>query len=140
MADPRPRLACRWIPRWWRIPVTTRARFVGRLAVVPAPGIRAVVHTVRIPRGACPVSGNPLSGTLTLQYTPSGYTIEVVSLAAAMRWACSGSASAPRSVEDLAAWAAREAAVAVGVRVVAVVDVVVRPGRQRLRVEAACSP
>lgn len=119
--------------RLCRVPVTARSRPAGAfLRTVDGAGISEVVHVLQVPRGACPVSGNPLSGTLTLTYTPAGRTIEVVSLFDAIAWACSGAPGAPRSVEELATWAAAESSAAVGGPVTLTADLLLRPGQQRL--------
>jgi hypothetical protein len=124
-----------------RIPVTRRARPSGaRLCVVPSHGAAHIEHVLTVSRGACPVSGNPLGGTLSIAYTPSGEALEVVSVHASLAWACAGGPGAPRSVEELASWVAREAAAAVRAPVVVTLDLLVRPGRQRLRVRAEASP
>lgn len=126
-----------FLRRLLRVPVTRRSAPAGvLLRTVDAHGVAEVAHVLSVPPGACPVSGNPLSGTLTLRYQPGAVVVEVVTLHAALAWACSGAPGAPRSVEALAGWAAREVSGAVGVPVVAVVDLVVRPGRQRLTVTA----
>ena len=63
-----------------RIPVTRQARPTPtRLAVVHAYGASGTVHELAVPRGACPVSGNPLSGTLRVEYTAT-VSVEVVTL------------------------------------------------------------
>ncbi|MEK7381665.1 MAG: hypothetical protein AAB262_00070 [Elusimicrobiota bacterium] len=90
----------------FRVPITVRSQPAGVLRTVAAVGIAEVQHVLQVPRGACPVSGNPLSGTLTLTYQPAGRAIEVVSLHDALAWACSAAPGAPRSVEELAGWAA----------------------------------
>jgi hypothetical protein len=122
-----------------RVPVTLRSRAAGSagLRVVVAHHVTRIDHVLRVPHGACPVSRNPIGGTLTLGYVPAGSALEVVSLHAALAWACSGQPGAPRSAEELAAWAARESAKALGVPVVATLDLTLRPGRQRLCVQAS---
>jgi hypothetical protein len=122
---------------WFRIPVTRRSASVDAslLRTLPAEGVARVEHVLRVPRGACPVSGNPLSGSLTISYDPAGLVLEVVSLDHALRWACSGAPGAPRSAEALAAWAATTARPAVGVPVRVRLDLTLRPGGQRLVVE-----
>ena len=123
--------------RLFAIPVTSRSSFAGGcLRSVPSHGASEVVHVLAVPPGACPVSGNPLSGTLTLRYQPAAVVIEVVTLHEALGLACSAAPGAPRSVEALASWAAKEASTAVGVPVIATLDLIVRPGRQRLTVTA----
>lgn len=127
----------RLLRRLFAIPVTSRSSSAGGcLRSVPSHGVSEVVHVLTVPPGACPVSGNPINGTLTLRYQPAGVVIEVVTLHAALAWACSAAPGAPRSVEALAAWAAKEASTTVGVPVVATLDLIVRPGRQRLAVTA----
>ncbi len=125
--------------RLFRVPVTTRSRPTGAiLRTVDATGTAEVLHTLHVPRGACPVSGNPLSGTITVSYHPIFCSLEAVSLHDALLWACSRAPTAPRSVESLATWMAGEAARAVGVPVVVDLDLIIRPGHQRLRVVAKC--
>lgn len=125
--------AGRALRRLLRVPVTRRATTATpHLSTVDAHGVSTVRHVLRVPPGACPVSGNPLSGTISIEYAPSGKAIEVVTLHDALLWACSGVGAAPRSVEELAAWMAGQASAAVGCPCVVVLDLLVRPGRQRL--------
>jgi hypothetical protein len=128
--------------RLLRVPLTRRSAAVAdsHLRVVSSYGAARVEHVLHVPRGACPVSGNPLSGTLSIAYTPTAQVLEVVSLFNALQWACSGTAGAPRSVEELAAWFARQCASAVGAPVIVALDLVVRPGRQALRVRSEAQP
>lgn len=120
-----------------RIPITVRSRPAGALLhTVASFGVGNVVHELPAPRGACPVSGNPLSGTVRISYDPADRTLEVVALLDTLRWAASGADGAPRSVEAMAVWLAKESAGAVGVRVAVVLDFIVRPGRQRLIVSS----
>lgn len=84
------------IRRLRRVPVTFRSKPSGALLrTVEAFGANQVTHVLDVPRGACPVSGNPLSGTLTLSYQPTDRVIEVVTLHAVLRWACSGGDAPP---------------------------------------------
>lgn len=137
-------LARRWaaakdeVTRLKRVPVTVRSRPAGALLrTVESFGVASVVHELRAPRGACPVSGNPLSGTVRISYAPVGCVLEVVALLDALAWAASGADGAPRSVEAMAHRLAAECGAAVGVPVVVVLDLVIRPGRQRLVVTAS---
>jgi hypothetical protein len=125
--------------RLLRVPVTLRSRVAGSagLRVVAAHHVSRIDHVLRVPRGACPVSRNPIGGTLAISYMPAGSALEVVSLHNALVWACSGGAGAPRSAEELSAWAARESAKALGVPVTVTLDLTLRPGRQRLCVQAS---
>lgn len=120
----------------WNPVVTKRARSSGALSVVAASGVSRVSHVVRIPSGACPVSGNPVLGWLRMDYAPADVTVEVVSLLWAVEWACSGAPGAPSSVEALAAWAAGAGRAATGVETVVTATVIVRPGWQVLTCEA----
>lgn len=122
----------------WRPTVTRRAtRTYGgaHIFVVPATGIALVRHTLPAPRGACPVSRNPVGGTVQISYVPKDTSLEVVSLQSALGWACARNPGAPQSVEQLARWLATEANLALGVQVRVVVDLQVRPGPQQLLVE-----
>lgn len=125
-----------------RIPITTRSiRADGcRVAGVPAHGARVVTHELPVRPGACPVSRNPLRGTLRICYAPAGLVAEVVTLFDAWAWAQSGADAAPKSAEQLAAWIGSEVATAVEVRVRAELDIVVNPGEQRLLVVFLAGP
>lgn len=117
------------------------------LNLVASHGVRHVKHTLWVPRGACPVSGNPLLGLCTVVYYPGEHAIEVASLRRALHWACTSRASgAPRSAEALAAWLARTVQQALNrgpdtlpeladgyVRL----DLLIRPGFQVLTVQQA---
>lgn len=113
--------------------VTNRAmRTETRVSVLPTSGCARAVHVLPIPRGACPVSGNPVAGVAVVRYTGAACVAEVVTLLAALRWGCSGEDGAPRSVEELAAWFSQEVSAAVGVAASCSVWVLVRPGPQLL--------
>lgn len=119
------------------VPVTVRAEEPSsggsRIWTVPAFCATEVKHVLPVPRGACPVSGNPLSGTASVTYCPDEHTLEVVSLLNALTWACSSRApGSPKSVEELADWLADQAFHAVNVAVTVELDLQVRPGPQRL--------
>ncbi len=123
------------------VPMTRRSTAAGEhLRVVQAFDAGRVEHVLAVPKGACPVSGNPLSGTLSLTYAPksgpSGGVLEAVSLYDTLNWACSGVPGAPRSVEELARFMARAASAALDVPVEARLDLVIRPGSQRLIVRS----
>lgn len=120
-----------------RVPVTSRSRAVPgcRLRVVDSFGVSEVSHVLDVPRGACPVSRNPIDGTATITYKPVGASVEVVSLHAAMAWACGRNPGAPNSVEQLATWLATETATATAATVSVRLDLLVRP-HQRLAVVA----
>lgn len=124
------------------IPVTRMAaRTAGRrILTVPAHRSGRIRHILPAPAGACPISGNPLSGSVTLAYRPAGVALEVVSLAAALAWATGRNEGAPRSVEELAAWLAEEACAVLGVPVAVRLDLTVNPGPQRLVVDHAILP
>jgi hypothetical protein len=116
------------------IPITSQAVAIPgtRIRLVPSHGARHVTHELPMPVAACPVSRNPLSGTVRVEYSRALGALEVVSLHDALAWACSGDPDAPRSVESLADWLARECRIAVGVPVTVTLDLVVNPGPQRL--------
>lgn len=121
------------------IPVTTTATSTPgrRLQTVPAHGATRIRHALPAPAGACPVSHNPLSGTVTISYRPAGAALEVVSLANALAWASGRNDGAPRSVEQLAAWLAEEARAVLGVPVAVRLDLIINPGPQRIVVDHA---
>ena len=86
------------------------------------------------------MSGNPLQGTASIRYAPSDKVVEVVSLHEALLWACSGAPGAPRSAEELAGWLSHETSSAVGVPASVVLDLLLRPGQQRLIVTHRSEP
>lgn len=120
------------------IPITTTASQADgtRLHTVKAHDVALVRHELPIPVGACPVSRNPESGTVAIEYRPDRVVAEVVSLHDALAWACSGHQDAPRSVEALAMWLCDQLHRACGVAVRVRLDLQVRPGPQRLVVDA----
>ena len=124
------------------IPITTRAEHQpgSRIATVDASGCGKIRHVLPVVPGACPISKNPLSGTASVLYHPSGRALEAVSFFDALRWAMSGARDAPRSVEDLARWLAVEACAAVGVAVAVRLDLIINPGPQRIVVDHAVLP
>ena len=65
------------------------------------------------------------------------FPLIVVALHGAMSWATSRAEGAPRSVEELAAWLASEAAAVLGVAVAVRLDLIVQPGPQRIVVDHA---
>lgn len=66
----------------WHPTITVRARTVpaSPLLVLPADGAEQVTHWLGFPRGACPVSGNPIVGLVRVRYEPALSVLEVVSL------------------------------------------------------------
>lgn len=76
------------------IPITKRAvrhqgTSVCTMPLAEHPGLRlgVVVHRLDIPTGGCPVSSNPLRGTLQVSYQPGTEVLEVVSLHAMVQQA-----------------------------------------------------
>jgi hypothetical protein len=122
-----------------KIPITAMAQLCAgsRIATVDAAGCAKIRHALPVTPGACPRSGNPVSGTASIIYRPVGRALEAVSLFDALGWAMSGIQGAPRSVEDLARWLAVEACAAVGVPVAVRLDLLVNPGPQRIVVDHA---
>lgn len=122
------------------VPISARATPAGLLHVLPAePGLR-VTLLLRVPSGACPVSGNPLLGALRLSYVTAEATLEVVSLRRRLHQLASGGAESAGGLERLCAQAAREVADAIGAPVCAVLWAVVRPGLMLVRVTAEIEP
>ena len=124
------------------IPITTRAEHQpgSRIVTVGASGCGKIRHVLPVTTGACPRSGNPISGTASIIYHPNSRALEAVSLFDALRWAMSGARDAPRSVEDLARWLAAEACSAAGVGVAVRLDLLINPGPQRIVVDHAVLP
>lgn len=121
----------------WRPFISRLAQPVAgtRLHVVPAHGVQAVTHCVPLASGLCPVSGNPLSGEVRIDYAPAGTVLELVSLWRALDWATrSRERGTPRTVEQLAGWVQEQCERAVGVGVNVFVTVHVQPGSQRYEV------
>lgn len=119
-----------------RITATATPAAGTRLHVVGSCGVRIVRHELPAPIGACPFSGNPIGGSVSVTYRPAAVVVEVVSLHDALRWACSGQPGAPRSVEALAFWLCDQVHRACGVRVRVRLNLSVNPGPQRLVVDA----
>lgn len=123
--------------RVWRHPfVTARAtRPEGcQLHVLPALGAASVEHVLKVPRGACPVSGNPRSGRLRVQYRPGAVVLEIVSLEVLLQRAAREHPPLARSIEELARLLHAETRLALGVAVQVELDLIVEPGPQRYRV------
>ena len=122
--------------RWLRPFISRRAVATGEvgLHVLSAMGAASVEHVLNMPRGACPVSKNPVSGTIRIAYQPTQVVIELVSLHRVVEHAARHNPDEARSVEGLARWLHRQLEAAVDVPVVVELDVVVMPGRQRYRV------
>lgn len=79
------------------------------------------------------MSLNPLWGSVEITYHPiQERAVEVVSLHAALAWACSRAPGTPSSAEQLAKWLADTVAEAVEVQVTVTLRLVLRPGFQRL--------
>jgi len=118
----------------WRRPfVSARATPTGDagLAVLPSAGVGRVSHWVRVPGGACPVSGNPIVGLVAVSYAPHTVVVELVSLRRFVRNALRRA----NSVERLALALHGPIAEAVGVPVKLDLWLLVRPGPQVYRVQ-----
>ena len=123
--------------RPWRPVVSARAwQPPGCLLhVLPAQGAAQVEHHVPVPAGACPVSGNPLSGEVVVRYQPTALVAEVVSLHQLVVYgATPTNPGTARNVEGLAAWLHRECGRALGVPVEVELTLHVRPGPQVYKV------
>ena len=119
----------------WRPVSTVRSEPAGGLRVIPCANGLAITHWLRVPMGACPVSGNPIGGMVRIAYFTGSVSVEVVALREMMQWAVAGGQGAPASVEGLARWVQSELARA-GIRAQVTLWVLVRPGPQILRVGA----
>lgn len=104
------------------------------VAVLPvAAGVRVDLW-VLFPRGACPVSGNPILGLARVQYVTSALVAELVSVRQLVVRAGRSPVAAAQSVEGCAAWISAEISRAVGVPVAVTLLLLVRPGPQLYRV------
>lgn len=72
-----------------------------------------------------------MRGTVRVSYS-APVAVEVVTLHAALAWACSGAVGAPRSVETLAGWLRDQVTAAVGVPSSVSLYLLIRPGPQLL--------
>ena len=119
-----------WIPT-----ITRRATGFGPVVTVKAAPGQRLTHVLRLPGGACPVSGNPIAAALCVRYTSTGGALEVVSLRA---HALALWASPPPGAESVEGYAAtlsaqlRELVPGAEVTLAALV----RPGPQLLMVRA----
>jgi hypothetical protein len=84
-----------------------------------------------VPSGACPVSGNPITGIAVVSYTTTTFVIEIVSLREALIWAAtSREESAPRNIEALAEWLFVQTRQAAQTSVRVSLYLLIRPGPQ----------
>ena len=105
-----------------------------RLHVLPALGASRVVHVLSVPRGACPVSRNPLGGSVRITYRPRDVVAEIVSLDQLVKHGARVNPGQARSVEGLGAWLHGELVRALGVEAELVLTVEVMPGPQSYEV------
>lgn len=117
------------------IPISNRARLSGLLYVFDLPGVVEIGHVLDIPSGMCPMSGNPVSGTIGLSYS-ADVAVEVVSLHQLVQQAQHES---PKTFEGWCAYVAGAVASAVGVPVEYSASAKVNPGPQTLRVSSCAS-
>ena len=123
----------RWLQRRvWTPRVSARAWLPDgcRLHVLPALGAGSVSHALPVPAGACPVSRNPIGGTLEVSYRPASVVAEVVSLHQLLSYATTEHPEGARSMEGLACWIRREVALALGVPVAVRLTLTIMPGPQ----------
>ena len=119
----------------WRPTITRRAQGSGPLVTVPARPGQHLVHVLRLPGGACPVSGNPIAALLCISYTSDGHALEVVSLRAHVLAVWAAPPPGSESVEGFAATLAADIAAVVPIDCVTLAALV-RPGPQLLIVRA----
>ena len=117
------------------IPISNRARLSGLLYVFDLPGVVEIGHVLDIPSGMCPVSGNPICGTIELRYR-AAVAVEVVSLHQLVQQARHAS---PKTFEGWCAYVAQVVASAAGVPVEYSASAKVNPGPQTLRVSSCAS-
>lgn len=117
-----------WIPE-----ISARARAVPgtRVHVMDArPNLR-IRHVMLVPAGACPVSGNPITGLAVVTYTTSALVVEIVSLRKALIWATtSREEGTPKNIEALAEWLHMQVSSAVRAPVQVSLYLLIRPGPQ----------
>ena len=106
------------------------------LHTMPSDGASTVRHRLSVPVGACPFSRNPLRGWIEIRYAPAGKVLEVVSLHAYILWCAGAGEGAPQSAEGIAARVAADCAAALGTPARVMLVLMVRPGPQRLVIEA----
>jgi len=117
------------------IPISNRARPRGLLYVFDLPDVVTIGHVLDIPSGMCPMSGNPLRGTIELEYA-APVAVEVVSLHQLVQQAQHES---PKTFEGWCAYVANAVASAVRVPVRYSATAQVNPGPQTLRVSSCAS-
>ena len=117
------------------IPISNRARPSGLLYVFDLPDVVTIGHVLDIPSGMCPRSGNPLRGTIELEYAAC-VAVEVVSLYQLVQQAQHES---PKTFEGWCAHVAVQVASAVGAPVRYSATARVNPGPQTLRVSSCAS-
>ena len=116
------------------IPISRRAILPEgcHVHVMPSGGVLDVEHRLSAPVGSCPVSGNPISGTVIVQYEPAAYVAEAVSL----HQLVTAAPARTRSVEGLCVHLATELARALSCVVTVELDLLIQPGPQVYRVRA----
>lgn len=117
------------------IPISNRARQSGVLHVFDLPHTLTIGHVLEIPSSMCPRSGNPLRGTIELEYAAC-VAVEVVSLHQLVQRAQDES---PKTFEGWCAYVAGEVALAVGAPVRYSATAEVNPGPQTLCVSSCAS-
>lgn len=117
----------------WKPVISSRAIPVSgtHLHVMDSQAGLKVAHRILVPSGACPVSGNPITGLAVVSYTTKDFVIEIVSLREALLWATSSrEETAPRNIEALAEWLHKQACTAAQVEVSVRLHLLIRPGPQ----------
>lgn len=104
------------------------------VAVLPTAGVAQVDLWLPFPRGACPVSGNPILGAVHVSYQPRDAVVELVSTHRLVQRAGRSPTTDAQSVEGAARWLHDELERAVGVPVIVELWLLVRPGPQLYRV------
>lgn len=104
------------------------------VAVLPALDTSAMDLWTPFPRGACPVSGNPILGLVHIRYHPRDVVAELVSARDLVERAGRSPTTDAQSVEGAARWLHDELERAVGVPVIVKLWLLVRPGPQLYRV------
>ena len=106
------------------------------LHTMPSGGAAVIRHRLSVPVGACPFSRNPIRGWIEIRYAPAGKGLEVVSLYSYVLWCAGAGEGAPQSAEGIAARVAADCTAALGTPARVTLVLMVRPGPQRLVIEA----
>lgn len=118
------------------IPVTQRSARVGNISVMQSESGLSMVHILTLSPDLCPVSHNPISGSIRITYTTTGLVAEVVTLLSLLRAVERDS----RSVEEIPSKVASTLVTALGVPVRCTLSATINPGPQAIEVKCEVLP